>query len=103
MVGSAEQGGALRGAEGHGRWPVHVSSAGRSRQGLLLHCAHRKRMNCESVLESILVRVSISVKTTPVQVCFLQVKGMAKNRGIPLPPREEVQNAGSLKLCLVHP
>jgi hypothetical protein len=27
---------------------------------------------------------------------------MAKNKGIPLAPREEVQDAGRLKQCLVH-
>ncbi|ONL96351.1 Cysteine proteinases superfamily protein [Zea mays] len=36
VVGSVEQGGALRGSEGYRRWPVHVSSAGKLQHNLLL-------------------------------------------------------------------
>jgi hypothetical protein len=36
VVGGVEQGGALRGPEGHRRWPVHVSSVGNLQHSLLL-------------------------------------------------------------------
>jgi hypothetical protein len=44
VVGGADQGGALRGSEGHRRWPLHVSSVGNLQHSLCL-CAG---MDCAS-------------------------------------------------------